>query len=128
MLGPFKPAVQDAVKKLKSLGAKRAGWMLSRSYLSKDDPVVAQLKGPDRILAELLRTLGSNVQTAVISIEESAAVLAKVCARVCALFLPCSLNPAAYSDPRCDDQEQRVHHFVPQVDRGGHARHSAHVQ
>ena len=37
MLAPFKPAVQDAIGKLKAMGAKRVGWLLSRSQMTAVD-------------------------------------------------------------------------------------------
>ena len=58
MLAPFRPAVQDALAMLRATGAPRAAIMLGRRYLGQKLPDISQLKGPDRILAELLREQG----------------------------------------------------------------------
>ena len=58
MLAAFRPAVQDALAMLRATGAPRAAIMLGRRYMGTRVPTVAQLKGPDRILAELLREQG----------------------------------------------------------------------
>jgi hypothetical protein len=108
LVEPFRPAIQDAVARLKHVGARRVGLLVSRPYSAHQHRFtasLAQLTGSDRILAQVLVQDGHHVEVARVVMHRGKMVHGALFGGRTGLDMSAFRFPPDLEDDRSDVQE-----------------------